>query len=254
MRNVSYKFLVLTEFPEIDESLCAIKIMAQYKNIKKNKPKLVNFIDDWWKSLYLALTAKSKPDIKVSKHNTTFEYKPNTYVYEPECNHTGAEPVEVGGTKCLYLTGTRHVSFKTPLHDIDYVIALQPTLLSNMTGKWQNVLSVNMEDMGGISDLAASTIPIIADLLKQGNKLLMYCIGSHGRTGSMLAMLIAHMEPEIEDPVAEARKRHCKKSVESFSQIEGIFKFAKKPIPPIYTPLKTKPAINNQQVWQGHLF
>ena len=97
-----------------------------------------------------------------------------------------------------------------------------------------------MQDMGGISKSAMAAVPMIASLLESGKRVLMYCVGSHGRTGSMLAMLIAHLEPEVEDPIAEARARHCKDAVETYSQVAGIFSFANKPVPPIYDDLKPK--------------
>jgi protein-tyrosine phosphatase len=51
---------------------------------------------------------------------------------------------------------------------------------------------------------------------------LIFCLGSHGRTGTVIAGLIAMLEPEVDDPIEAVRKRHCGKSVETREQAEWV--------------------------------
>lgn len=260
MRNkeTDYKLAVLCEFPFIKESNCTAKIMKEYGELPKNsKPKLNKFINEWYKKLYTILL--SRPGIAGMASEPPFERvaRTGTYTYIPqkECTHGGMTPVKVGSTECLYLTGTRHVEVGDPLPEVDYIVALDNSLLRNTRNTWQTIFNISMQDMGGVSDAAMSAVPMIAKLLLSGKRVLMYCVGSHGRTGTMLAMLIAHMEPDVEDPVAEARSRHCERAVETYRQIEGIFKFAGKPVPTnIYGEPPAKNTNYQQNMWQGHMF
>jgi len=71
----------------------------------------------------------------------------------------------------------------------------------------------------------------VIPLLAEGKRVLAFCIGSHGRTGTLLASLIAVLEPEIEDPIAEARKRHCVKAVETRAQAAAVFALRGQEVP-----------------------
>jgi protein-tyrosine phosphatase len=54
--------------------------------------------------------------------------------------------------------------------------------------------------------------------IRKGERVLVYCAGGHGRTGLFLASLLALVEPEIKDPVAELRRRYCSRAVETPEQ------------------------------------
>ena len=63
----------------------------------------------------------------------------------------------------------------------------------------------------------------VAEQLEAGKKIHVGCIGGHGRTGTFLAALVAHMEVS-DDPIKWVRKNHCKKGVESKSQVNFLHK------------------------------
>jgi|AGTN01.3.fsa_nt_gi hypothetical protein len=71
----------------------------------------------------------------------------------------------------------------------------------------------------------------VIPLLAEGKRVLAFCIGSHGRTGTLLASLIAILEPEVEDPITEARNRHCGKSVETRAQAAAVFALRGQEVP-----------------------
>lgn len=57
--------------------------------------------------------------------------------------------------------------------------------------------------------------------LKAGKRIHAGCIGGHGRTGLLLAALIAEATGEI-DAIAWTRKNHCEKAVESTAQVKFL--------------------------------
>jgi protein-tyrosine phosphatase len=58
--------------------------------------------------------------------------------------------------------------------------------------------------------------------IKAGKKVLFFCTASHGRTGTIIAGLIALLEPETDDPIAAVRERHCENSVETAEQARWV--------------------------------
>lgn len=80
-------------------------------------------------------------------------------------------------------------------------------------------------DMAAPKDAASfkKLIEYLATNLEGGKKIHIGCIGGHGRTGTVLAALVAHMTGE-KDATAYVRKHYCKKAVESKSQIAFLKK------------------------------
>lgn len=74
----------------------------------------------------------------------------------------------------------------------------------------------------------------INDLARGGNRVAFWCLGSHGRTGTLLATCIGLEEPDIEDPIEEARKRHCKHAVETYAQEVCVFEALGRELPAKY--------------------
>lgn len=65
---------------------------------------------------------------------------------------------------------------------------------------------------------------------KAGNLVVTYCVGSHGRTGTVLATCIGLLEPTV-DPIDEVRARHCEHAVETQSQVNAIFAALDREVP-----------------------
>ena len=65
---------------------------------------------------------------------------------------------------------------------------------------------------------------------------MVYCMGSHGRTGTFIASLIALLESKEQtpDPIAAVRERHCSKSVETIGQARAIFALRGEKLPKKY--------------------
>jgi hypothetical protein len=93
-----------------------------------------------------------------------------------------------------------------------------------LSGTW-DVLALPLVDYGGVPDIWEEVLrQTVVPLLEQGYVLEAHCIGSHGRTGTLIASLIAILEPESQtpDPIAAARERHCQRAVETAAQMAAV--------------------------------
>lgn len=61
----------------------------------------------------------------------------------------------------------------------------------------------------------------LAAQLEAGKHIHMGCIGGHGRTGTVLSALVAQVM-KVDDPIAWVHANHCKKAVESTSQVKFL--------------------------------
>ncbi len=148
--------------------------------------------------------------------------------------HTG-EPVAVGN-HTIYVGGVEGFGFGfDPETGFDVVI---PLLLEWRPAEKRNYVLLDEFRMPDRSGLPANWHELLKDTLiprlKNGEKVVTFCFASHGRTGALIASLIAILEPEVEDPIAEARKRHCHEAVESKAQAEGVFALKGKSLPRAY--------------------
>jgi hypothetical protein len=145
-------------------------------------------------------------------------------------NHRG-EPVRVGPYTVL-AAGTQYGLQAGDLARAEVIIPLTERVPPLPFGPDQQILHCPLPDFGGVPDnwgefLRQQVIP----LLDEGKKVMAFCVGSHGRTGTFIASLIALLEPETKDPVAAARERHCCKAVESEAQATAIFALRGKKLP-----------------------
>jgi hypothetical protein len=149
-------------------------------------------------------------------------YNAAGYNYKPHPKHIGDKPIKVGKFE-IFAGGMRDL---TP-DDIDKFDVLIPLTqdIPNMTfGHPYRILAAPLVDYGGVPDTWEVFLKeLVIPLLEGGHKILAYCYGSHGRTGCFLASLISILEPETADPIEAARKRHCKKAVESLAQAKAVY-------------------------------
>lgn len=160
-----------------------------------------------------------------------FSSGPTTYV--EKCKHPGTKPVIIGGKK-VYLGANWDIPYQT-LEQMDLILPLNGYIPANSRyGSYLPIISCELPDRGGLPTYWKIFMERMIEYIKKNKKLIAYCTGSHGRTGAFGASLIALMEPDVKDPIAAIRKRHCKKAVESFAQAEGIFKLKDMEVPEKY--------------------
>ena len=141
--------------------------------------------------------------------NSRADEDPAAELESRPCAHRG-NPVRVG-QYTIFAGGTNYLGLEDLL-EFDVVISL--TYVSVKTRKLLVRRGVKLKyhplkDFGGVSDNWQEFVQEIIRDLEEGKRVLVFCIGSHGRTGTFLASLVALLEPGCEDPIAAVRERHC---------------------------------------------
>ncbi|MDB5186621.1 MAG: hypothetical protein JWM07_93 [Candidatus Saccharibacteria bacterium] len=153
---------------------------------------------------------------------------------KPHVPHLG-ETVRVGPYEVM-AAGTMY-DLDDRFDDPNVVLVPLTDTFPGLIGQEYHIVYAALPDYGGVPDnwgefLKENILPRLAS----GQKLLAFCVGSHGRTGVFLASLIALLESseETPDPIVAARQRHCEKAVESFAQAQGVFALRGQPVPAHY--------------------
>jgi hypothetical protein len=148
-----------------------------------------------------------------------------TYKSGPRC-HTKHKPLKLGKGKVLGgACGSPREGYDIYI-GFDYGMKMQ-----HQPFPWEQESDPIVEFQYRITDMCAPKSPKdfkkmiewCALRLDAGKNIHVGCIGGHGRTGTFLAALVAFMGVS-DDPIAYVREHHCKKAVESKSQIKFLVK------------------------------
>ena len=166
--------------------------------------------------------------------------------------HEALEPVIIGG-RPIYLGARMDIS-AAATGQMNMIVTLNGDLPDGPVGHVANLLFCELPDRGGVPSNWKAIVDYIANLMKREDyKILAYCTGGHGRTGTLGASLIAVMEPDVEDPIAAIRERHCEKAVESAAQAKAIFELKGVEAPEEYTKIKSV-VYQGSSTYQGNGF
>ena len=171
----------------------------------------------------------------------------------PHSAHRG-NPVRVGPYTVL-AGGTSYLQ-PEDLSQADILVPLTDRIPVGEFGSFYEILAAPMRDFGGVPPgwetfLKEEVVP----LLVGGEKILAFCVGGHGRTGTFLASLIALIETseETPDPIEAVRARHCRQAVETRAQAEAIFALRGEPLPEKYqrefAPRQAPTPTSGKLVW-----
>jgi hypothetical protein len=114
--------------------------------------------------------------------------------------------------------------------DADIYVALQSGMAVRTPYPWEQTeptiqVQFSIADMGvpsSVKDFKAM-ITWLCNQLQLDKKIHVGCIGGHGRTGMVLAAVIAQFTGE-KDAIQFVRKNYCKKAVESSQQVAFLMK------------------------------
>lgn len=114
------------------------------------------------------------------------------------------------------------------LDDFDLIVPLAKEELPMTFGKEYRILCAHLYgsfEEGELAKLWPRFVRYVIMELSFGKKILAFCFRGHGRTGLLLASLVALLESKEEtpDPIAAIRGRYCKKAVECRFEAELIF-------------------------------
>ena len=145
----------------------------------------------------------------------------DTFVTYQHHIHDAVKPIMIGGHP-VHL-GRRPDLTSELVASMDVICPLNGQMPPTKFGSLITTVSCELQDFGGVPKGFNKFIENIANQIVAGKRVLGYCTGGHGRTGTFGAALIALLEPKIVDPIAEIRKRHCKKAVETIKQADAVF-------------------------------
>ncbi len=160
---------------------------------------------------------KSEPDVV-----------PAAYVYTagqkipPKHQHFGAE-VRVGPYKIF--AGGASSLIPQDLESYDLLVPLLDSPMPFGFRGQYDILALPLQDFGGVPPDWREGVEDVIRELKDGWRVLTFCHGGHGRTGTLLSSLVALLESDSEtpDPIAAVRLRYCEKAVETLAQATAIF-------------------------------
>ena len=200
------------------------------------------------------------PGVGVVPRSTMYPYsQPNvqaghSYVgYTPPPLHRQhkGDAIQIGKYTVL-AGGTRDLKAED-LAKADILVPLTQDIPLMTFGSAYRVVAAPLVDYGGVPENWGTFLKeVIVPLIEAEHLLLAYCVGSHGRTGTFLASLIAIMEPETADPIAAARERHCYKCVESRAQATAIFALRGEALPEKYDKEFTSVTYAGAAQWWEH--
>ncbi|MBL0185497.1 MAG: hypothetical protein IPP97_07200 [Candidatus Obscuribacter sp.] len=177
--------------------------------------------------LYDYLTNQKKEPVLINPINAVYgtitdSLAASDYYKSESLYHCARTP------KCITIGGKRIWAggrmFLTPQDIAGYDLLVPLTqCMPFAAGCRYQILALPLEDFGGVRAGFKQHVQEIMRELIAGNKMMVFCDGGLGRTGTVLASLVALMEPETVDPIAAVRERYREFAIETYAQAEAVF-------------------------------
>lgn len=172
------------------------------------------------------------------KGMASFSSKPTT-TYVPHDIHTPREVI-LGDKKEWSVSCGRGIDCRPHANDYDIIINLTGNCVKEKhsipipeLNKWENggfectEIMLDWPDYGVVQFPLQFWIDVIAHIEKNKLRLLVFCVGGHGRTGTAVAaMLVAALNYEAKQAINWVRDNYCEKAIESKSQEQYIHDLA----------------------------
>lgn len=130
--------------------------------------------------------------------------------------------------------------------DMAMYIALDSGQAKNITKKGKAHYVLLNAKNGGVPNINNLLKVLIkaSELLEQGKSIHVGCIGGHGRTGLVLAAMVAFIMDEA-DPITYVRDNYCKKAVETDAQVKYLNNHFNTPMAVPYYQIKSDTKVGN---------
>ena len=137
-------------------------------------------------------------------------------IARPSC-HIG--PVEV--YKNVFV-GSMQESIKMVRRGVDVLVPLAYVEADIWNEGWRGeILYIPVPDYGVLPmELLIEKATEVANLVKAGKSVGIFCFGGHGRTGYFASVVLGFLG--VEDPVKLLREHYCKKVIETDRQLEHV--------------------------------
>jgi len=150
------------------------------------------------------------------------------------CNHRGT-PVAVG-PYTIYTGGRAYDQGMVGkyLQAMMLIVCLTERVPAGLEGD-ERVRHYPIVDMSGMPEGWANFLRTeLIPALERGEKVMVFCFAGHGRTGTILAGLIALLEPNVADPITTLCERYCCYAVDTEQQMIDIFALRGQELPMKY--------------------
>ncbi|MEK7556576.1 MAG: hypothetical protein AAB538_01220 [Patescibacteria group bacterium] len=139
------------------------------------------------------------------------------------CEHRGV-PVSVG-QYTIYAGGTQHFQ-PGDLEGYDLIVPLVEDHRLPVFPDGANVRRYEIQDFQAPPKDFPEFLRELIGELEADKKILIFCVGGHGRTGTVLSGLKWLLEPALGNPIAAVRMQYCRHAVETQFQIAAILALA----------------------------
>ncbi len=153
------------------------------------------------------------------------------------CSHY-RQPLVVGN-HTIYLSGWNHTPTNEHFLNSNLFIQLDPIWLGETSSVYSSSWHLPLEvatcpsvlvDWADAKDVPESTIDLLLSqampLILNNKHVDIACLGGHGRTGTLAAILIGLIENvSAYKAITTLRKRYCKRAVESRTQVNFIYSY-----------------------------
>jgi len=156
------------------------------------------------------------------------------YTSYKQCTHPPTKVVLHKTKEWEIWCGARYDLSKADLSSFDYVVNLCESSLCNIwkDNKFRGVyLNYTMPNNNILPhDVYVVAIQLIAKWIKDEKKVMIHCVGGHGRTGYVLAGVLHSLRPRIQDPLEWVWSNYCEEAIESMDQGKAILKLINRPL------------------------
>jgi protein-tyrosine phosphatase len=191
---------------------------------------------------------KSKPFLLTSGDPNANKPPVATYYTSTVCNHPPTHVIN-GKTWNIYAGKRYDVDKAANNYDVvlnltgwSLVSAKEHIIPFQELSKWRKKekeehkykeICLDWPDMGVVDLPKEFWLDLIKVFDKKKSKVLMFCLGGHGRTGTAMAVLmVLGLEYTPEKAVEWVRTNYCKQAIETWKQIDYIYSMVGRKAPP----------------------